>query len=301
VDQFRFRPRVDGLEDRHTPAASPAQIFADLRTVQADAQFMTFFNQHPEYMVNGTYQPFVAGMLGIVVERERAAAARLGEFVTALQANVAANPALAPTLNPAIQQFGLAQFQASTTAAVAQLDLNYLFDALGIGPGRPSSPPVVPPVVPPPSPPAPTVPPVTSVPADDAGMSDSFPDITNPAFRTLSNGLKIRDIQDGDPNGVEVQTGDEVEVYYTGWLASDGTVFDSRRSPADPASFTVTTGPGGVIAGFAQGLVGMKPGGIRQLVIPPELGYGSTGQGSIPPDATLVFEIKLISVTSPTT
>ena len=119
-------------------------------------------------------------------------------------------------------------------------------------------------------------------------------------FRTLPDGLKILDVQDGDPNGVAVKTGDEVQVYYTGWL-TNGTVFDSRRSPANPASFTVTTGAGGVIPGFAEGLVGMKPGGIRQLIIPPELAYGNNPPNGIPVDATLVFEVKLISVESPTT
>jgi FKBP-type peptidyl-prolyl cis-trans isomerase FkpA len=275
VDQFRFRPRVARLEDRENPAVSPEQIFADLASVQADTQFISMLNEHPEYLTIGVYQPFVAGMLTFVTQRQRAASANLTEFYFALQSNVAANPALATTLAPSIQQVGQAVFQANTTATVAQLDLQYLYDALGIKP--------VPPV--PPSPPTPNL-------TDDSGMSNTVPDITNSEFQTLPDGLKIRDVQVG--TGEAVQAGGSVDVYYTGYL-TDGTVFDSVRSPASPANFSLN----GVIPGFAEGLIGMQPGGIRQIVIPPELGYGAAGQGTIPPNSTLIFEVKLISTTPP--
>lgn len=282
MTQTRFRPQVNRLEDRTTPAASPAELYAHLAAVQTDLAFMTALNQHPEYLVNGTYQVYTAGMLTAVVQRQQAVAADLGEFVAALQANAAADPTLAPTLNPAIQQFGTAQFQALTVATVAQLDLQYLYDALGFQPAQPNAPPV------PPSPPVPP-PDLTS----DSGMTNALPDINNPAFQTQADGLKLLTVQEGV--GEAVQPGADVEVYYTGWL-TDGTVFDSRRSPNQPASFNTA----GVIDGFEQALIGMKPGEIRQVVIPPDLGYGAAGQPpNIPGNATLVFEIKLIAVDNP--
>ncbi|HET6352630.1 MAG TPA: FKBP-type peptidyl-prolyl cis-trans isomerase [Coriobacteriia bacterium] len=105
--------------------------------------------------------------------------------------------------------------------------------------------------------------------------------------------LKIEDTKKG--KGAEVKTGDTVTVDYTGWL-TDGTKFDSSLDSGQPFQFTV--GGGQVIKGWDQGLVGMKVGGTRKLTIPSEMGYGSQGAGSglIPPNATLVFEIKLISI-----
>ena len=102
--------------------------------------------------------------------------------------------------------------------------------------------------------------------------------------------------------GAAAVAGGTVTVDYTGWLydanATDhkGPQFDSSigRSP-----FTFTLGAGQVIRGWEQGLVGMKVGGVRRLVIPPSLAYGADRSGSIPPYATLVFDIQLISVTTP--
>jgi hypothetical protein len=125
------------------------------------------------------------------------------------------------------------------------------------------------------------------------GLSNSAPSPTHPGLTTTSSGLKIRDISVG--SGAAVATGQQVTVHYTGWLL-DGTKFDSSVDRGIPAQFTVTTGPNGVIAGFAEGLVGMQVGGIRQLVIPADLAYGSEGRPNIPPDSVLIFEIKLISI-----
>lgn len=94
--------------------------------------------------------------------------------------------------------------------------------------------------------------------------------------------------------GAEATTGKTLTVHYVGTLA-DGTVFDSSRARNEPFQFTV--GEGRVIQGWEQGLIGMKVGGKRRLVIPPELGYGANGsQGIIPPNATLTFEIELLNV-----
>ena len=104
--------------------------------------------------------------------------------------------------------------------------------------------------------------------------------------------LIIGDIVVGE--GAEVKEGDTVSVHYTGTL-TNGTKFDSSLDRGQPFEFTV--GEGQVIAGWDQGLVGMKVGGKRKLTIPPELGYGDRGAGdSIPPNSTLIFEIELLEI-----
>ena len=101
--------------------------------------------------------------------------------------------------------------------------------------------------------------------------------------------------------GAEATAGKNVSVHYTGWLydaaAPDhkGTKFDSSRDRG--AAFDFPLGAGRVIKGWDQGVAGMKVGGQRTLVIPPDLGYGSRGAGGvIPPNATLVFDVELLDV-----
>ncbi len=103
------------------------------------------------------------------------------------------------------------------------------------------------------------------------------------------SGLYVLDVTEG--SGPEVAAGQTAQVHYTGWLAN-GKQFDSSVG-GDPFEFLV--GRGRVIAGWDEGVVGMKPGGKRRLVIPPDLGYGDAGAGGvIPPGATLVFDVELI-------
>jgi peptidylprolyl isomerase len=91
--------------------------------------------------------------------------------------------------------------------------------------------------------------------------------------------------------GAEVLPGADVTIHYTGGLASDGTIFDSsqRTDDAQPVTFPLEM----LIAGWQQGIPGMKVGGKRRLYIPYELGYGKHGSGSIPEKADLVFDIEL--------
>jgi FKBP-type peptidyl-prolyl cis-trans isomerase FkpA len=105
------------------------------------------------------------------------------------------------------------------------------------------------------------------------------------------------DLRLGD--GAEAVTGKTLTVQYTGWIYdparsdSKGLQFDTS---AGSTGFPFTLGTQQVIAGWDQGLVGMKVGGIRKLVIPPSLGYGNVRNHSIPPSSTLVFEIELLEV-----
>lgn len=101
----------------------------------------------------------------------------------------------------------------------------------------------------------------------------------------------INDITTGE--GRTVEEGDTVTVHYIGTL-QNGQEFDNSNKRGEPFSFTV--GEGRVIKGWEEGLIGMKAGGKRVLVIPPELAYGAEGIGPIPGNATLVFSIDLLSV-----
>jgi FKBP-type peptidyl-prolyl cis-trans isomerase len=93
--------------------------------------------------------------------------------------------------------------------------------------------------------------------------------------------------------GAEAVAGKKALVNYRGWL-TDGRVFDENIDPTKPFSFTL--GAGGVIAGWEQGIAGMKVGGERLLIIPPAVGYGATGSGPIPGNAVLIFDVKLLVV-----
>ncbi len=110
-------------------------------------------------------------------------------------------------------------------------------------------------------------------------------------FTETESGLRYYDIVEGD--GATAETGNTVTVNYTGWL-TDNVKFDSSLDSGVPFPFTLNTGA--VIPGWDEGVAGMKVGGIRQLIIPAELGYGDTGSGVIPPGATLVFEVELLDV-----
>src|SRR6266545_4744394 len=115
------------------------------------------------------------------------------------------------------------------------------------------------------------------------------------ALKEASPGVKYRDIKEGI--GEPCPPGAEVKMHYTGWT-TDGNVFDSTKegkATALPATFKLK----GLIKGWQEGIPGMKPGGIRKLVISPEKGYGDKAKGNIPANSTLIFEVELLEFTAP--
>jgi peptidylprolyl isomerase len=117
------------------------------------------------------------------------------------------------------------------------------------------------------------------------GQRDTTP------MSTSASGLRSLDLKEGA--GVAAKPGDMLLVHYTGWL-KNGKKFDSSRDRGQP--FELRLGAGSVIKGWDEGVIGMKLGGKRKLVIPPDLAYGARGQGEIPPNSELTFEIELVKI-----
>lgn len=142
--------------------------------------------------------------------------------------------------------------------------------------------------------------PTTTVPrtcetAPEEVTEEDAPEVTVPEGEPPTE-LVVEDLVEGE--GREVADGDSVQVHYTGVAFSTGTEFDTSWDDMTP--LPVDVGAGGVIAGWEEGLLGMQVGGRRQLVIPPDLGYGEEGAGEdIGPDETLVFVVDLVEVCFP--
>ncbi|MGL4423996.1 MAG: FKBP-type peptidyl-prolyl cis-trans isomerase [Gemmataceae bacterium] len=129
-----------------------------------------------------------------------------------------------------------------------------------------------------------------SVDQSPAGMSElsQKPDPTAKEWKDGESGLKYWDVKEGD--GSPCRPGANVVIHYIGWRM-DGKVFDSSVKKGPPANFNLN----GLVQGWKIGIPGMKPGGIRRLLLPPDLAYGDHGAPpDIPPNATLIFEVKLI-------
>lgn len=127
-----------------------------------------------------------------------------------------------------------------------------------------------------------------------SGKTDSAQFAQYDKYRGEQNAL-IGEIQPG--TGAELASGRKASIYYKVWL-TNGTLVDQSRTSGSgqPQPFSFTLGTDQVIPGLQQGLVGMKAGGKRLIIVPPAVGYGSQGQGSVPPNAVMVFEVQLLSV-----
>ncbi len=140
--------------------------------------------------------------------------------------------------------------------------------------------------------PAPQAQPAAPVKEDTVEAARKLGTPTQNTVVTTASGLKYIDVTVG--SGAEAKAGQNVSVHYTGWLVN-GTKFDSSKDRGQPFQFPL--GGGRVIKGWDQGVAGMKVGGVRKLIIPSELGYGTRGAGNvIPPNATLIFEVELLGL-----
>jgi FKBP-type peptidyl-prolyl cis-trans isomerase len=129
----------------------------------------------------------------------------------------------------------------------------------------------------------------------------SAPTASNSPSKLSATVTELQKIDVKQGTGAEAQAGRPVVVHYTGWLydpdapEGKGRKFDSSRDRGTPFDFPL--GAGRVIKGWDQGVAGMKVGGQRRLIIPPQLGYGERGAGGvIPPNATLMFDVELLDV-----
>lgn len=117
-----------------------------------------------------------------------------------------------------------------------------------------------------------------------------IPTVTGPITR-LPSGLKYIEVRTG--SGSEAKVGKQVIIEYTGYL-TNGYKFDSTFDQGRPYTFKL--GEGMHLKGLEEGITGMRVGGERRLIIPPELGYGSRGKDPVPPEATLIFDVDLLKV-----
>lgn len=247
-----LRLRLEGFEDRLTPAVASPTA---MKAMASAAFVRASLSGDPTWMTNPQLQSFVQSKLREAYNASLAASTAFrGVPAGSAQPTVAGFPAVARANMAVVRQIGI------------RLGLN-----------------VVPVVTP--TPPAPTTP------ANDAGMTNTMPDPNAPNWVAVgAAGLKTWDVVQG--TGTPVAAGDSINVFYSGWLASNGTRFDSRRSPSTPVKFDLD----GLIQGWQQAIPGMRNGGIRRIFVPSALGYGAAGSPpNIPANADLVFEIKVIS------
>lgn len=118
-----------------------------------------------------------------------------------------------------------------------------------------------------------------------------------PDYTPVANVPELKTSDQTAGNGKTATVGSTVAVQYIGAFASSGVIFDTSIDNGQPVTFQLSTGPNGVIPGFAQGIEGMKVGGTRQILIPAALGYGAQGSPpTIPPNSDLVFSVSLVDV-----
>lgn len=279
-----FRLAVEQIEERLTPTVTPTDVYAAITTIQTNTAVLQFITD--SNLVSNAYTfPFVKNYLNYVNLTNTPAVATLNEFMNDLISSNLNNPFGSDYVAPTIVSVGQLLSEGQTGINYAQSFATELSVSL-----LPVPPAPLPPGTPPP-PPNPAFAPgsggATLDLTSDSGMVNTMPSIVG--FTDLGDGVKIKDVITG--SGTAASANSTVTVYYTGWLNANGTQFDARRSPANPAQFSLS----GTIVGFREGVTGMQPGGIRQVFIPSALAYGNSGTTGIPPNSDLVFEVKLIS------
>jgi FKBP-type peptidyl-prolyl cis-trans isomerase FkpA len=279
-----FKPKVEGFEERLTPAVTYTEAAAAFAFTEAASEELGIIWQHAADPKTARSLEYHRTYLTQQVFVHNAQAQILGEYAAYLNNEIALNPAQADALTPLAQKAAAGAAQALGNAAYAEVY------AVGFG-QNPSvfSPP--PPVSPPPTP---GTEPLN--PTDASGVSRTIPSLTDPAWRTTDSGLRIWDVIEGTGDGYAA--GSTATVHYIGWL-TNGTVFDSSIDSGD-SPFNANLA-GGVIEGWIEGIPGLKPGGLRRLDIPAELAYGSQERGNIPANSRLVFEIKGLTPGTTTT
>ena len=293
MDSFQFRPTLKTLEDRLTPAVSPSEVFQALDQTREAQQQMRDILQYFSGPVNVFAQSHFATVLPSLVDASVRSAVVLNEFHAALASQIQTSPDSSFFARELVGGAGANLSVAYSNATQAE--------TTGVGLGAPSyavrHPAPVPPVTPPVTPPTPP-----AIPRDESGLTDTLPSLTDPSWVNVgTSGLRIWDVVEG--TGPIVEDGQDIVLHYTGWLRDDGTVFDSSRASLSPrggdgapAEFNLD----GLIEGWQQAIPGMRAGGIRRLDIPSELAYGTRGSPpSIPPNADLVFEIKMFESSDP--
>jgi hypothetical protein len=274
MDSMRFRPELTGLEARDTPA-SPGQVVAAFSNTEEISGTLRYIGAHLAEGRTTEEIEFVGRYATQLTVVSRAHTQTLGEFKADIQARMAADPQSNATLAELLERTTIVHIQSQANTLLARTV------ALGFGVPATTIDPVPPPTSPPPIP--------TGLnPTDASGMTDTFPDPNSPNFVDIGTGVKSWDVFLGQ--GTAVPPGGNVKVFYTLWLASNGQQVETNRT-GTPLSSPLS----GLIVGWQEGVPGMKPGGIRRLVIPPEKGYGAGGTATIPPNSTLVFEIKLLA------
>lgn len=270
---YRFRPVIEPLETRLTPAIN-GDLFTAAVETSVNLAFVKFVDDSHKWISDPNLSFQVQSTTQAIFAQSALAIETFEQAKGSLQEDMAANPSRAAVDFPMIAAISAFESIAQANYSFAQsiASLNKIDLTL--------PPPLFPPISPPPAPNTP----------NDSGMVNTMPNVNDPNWVTGANGLKTWDVVVG--TGTPVAAGNSITVFYTGWLASNGTKFDSRRSPAAPANFKLTN----LIQGWQQGVPGMKPGGIRRLFVPAALGYGAAGSPpNVPANADLVFEIKLVA------
>ena len=264
MQNLKFRLAVEGLDQRCLPSVTPAQVNQALVHVETVRGELEGVVEHLNDPKTAQTLSFLPGYLRDRSNQSQDAFNVLADNLNALQKQVAANPALGGTLNEQIGRIAMAESYAAVNIVYAE------FYAIAYGAAARV---------------------VVKPPSIDNGVNfgSGLPfSLTDPSWVTVAggNGVRTWDVTPG--TGATLANGSTFTATYTGYLAADGTVFDS-------GTLTNSTVGTGLITGFSTGLVGMRVGGNRRIDIPADQAYGANPPAGsrIPANARLVFDLRL--------